>query len=172
MSIHLVMDTVHLTASLGIYKTTPLATTCLNKLMHVEKWETDYLQHEDISYKFTLAWVFVSHAQITMNTFINDYGDDSAYEGTAYSIIMSHDYFHNSPQLPTTSNFSVSDYVHTFLLQTISCEEWLCTATAISANTLIAVVHLTIFFFLQLPVFTSYFHSRIISYHFINSPVP
>ena len=34
---------------------------------------------------------------------------------------------------------------------------------------LIAVVHLTIFFFLQLPVFTCYFHSGIISYHFIHS---
>ena len=50
---------------------------CLNKLMHVENWETDQLQHDlyvDISYKFTLAWVFVSHActQINVNTFIND----------------------------------------------------------------------------------------------------
>ena len=50
---------------------------CLNKLMHVENWNTDHLQHYlyvDISYKFTLAWVFVSHActQTTINTFIND----------------------------------------------------------------------------------------------------
>ena len=50
---------------------------CLKKVMHVENWETDQLQHElyvDISYKFTLAWVFVSHActQITVNTFTND----------------------------------------------------------------------------------------------------
>ena len=50
---------------------------CLNKVMHVESWETDQLQHDlnvDISYKFTLAWVFVSHActQITVNTFTND----------------------------------------------------------------------------------------------------
>ena len=50
---------------------------CLNKLMHVENWNTDHLQHYlyvDIWYKFTLAWVFVSHActQITINTFIND----------------------------------------------------------------------------------------------------
>ena len=48
--------------------------TCFNKLMHVENWETDQLQHKlnvEISYKFILAWVFVSHAQITMNTFIN-----------------------------------------------------------------------------------------------------
>ena len=49
---------------------------CLNKLMHVENWNTDHLQHYlyvDISYKFTLAWVFVSHActQITINTFTN-----------------------------------------------------------------------------------------------------
>ena len=38
---------------------------CLNKLMHVENWNTDHLQHYlyvDISYKFALAWVFVSHA--------------------------------------------------------------------------------------------------------------
>ena len=37
----------------------------LNKVTHVENWETDQLQHYlyvDISYKFTLAWVFVSHA--------------------------------------------------------------------------------------------------------------
>ena len=36
---------------------------CLNKVIHVENWETDQLQHYlyvDISYKFTLAWVFVS----------------------------------------------------------------------------------------------------------------
>ena len=48
---------------------------CLNKLMHVENWETDHLQHDlDILYNFTLAWVFVSHActKINMNTFIND----------------------------------------------------------------------------------------------------
>ena len=50
---------------------------CLNKLMHVENWNTDHLQHYlyvDISYKFTLAWVFVSHArtQITITNFIND----------------------------------------------------------------------------------------------------
>ena len=50
---------------------------CLNKVMHVESWETNQLQHDlnvDISYKFTLAWVFVSHActQINVNTFIND----------------------------------------------------------------------------------------------------
>ena len=49
---------------------------CVNKVMHVDReWNTDHLQHylEDISYKFTLAWVFVSHActQITINTFTN-----------------------------------------------------------------------------------------------------
>ena len=42
-----------------------------------KNWETDHLQHDlygDISYKFTLSGVFVSHActQITMDTFIND----------------------------------------------------------------------------------------------------
>ena len=45
--------------------------------MHVENWETDHLQHDlyvDISYKFTFAWVLVSHTStwITMNTCIND----------------------------------------------------------------------------------------------------
>ena len=50
----------------------------------VENWETDQLQHDlyvNISYKFTLAWLFVSHAftQINVNTFIND------LVGTAYS---------------------------------------------------------------------------------------
>ena len=51
---------------------------CLNKFMHVENWESDHLQHDlyvDISNKFTLAWVFVSHActytQITVNSFMN-----------------------------------------------------------------------------------------------------
>ena len=50
---------------------------CLNKVMYVENWETDQLQHDmyvDISHKFTLAWAFVSRAckQITVNTFMND----------------------------------------------------------------------------------------------------
>ena len=43
MSIHLVRESVHLT----------VATSRLNKLMHVENWETDHLQHDlyvDISY--------------------------------------------------------------------------------------------------------------------------
>ena len=45
--------------------------------MLIENWNNDHLQHYlyvDISYKFTLTWVFVSHAltQITINTFIND----------------------------------------------------------------------------------------------------
>ena len=45
--------------------------------MLIENWNTDHLQHYlyvDISYKFTLAFIFVSHActQITINTFIND----------------------------------------------------------------------------------------------------
>ena len=51
---------------------------CLNKLMHVDNWNTDHFQRHlyvDISYKFTLAWFFVSHAcaQITINTFISDW---------------------------------------------------------------------------------------------------
>ena len=57
------------------FKTLCLWQPCLNKLMHVENWHTDYLQHYlyvDISYKFTLARVFVSHACTTINTFIND----------------------------------------------------------------------------------------------------
>ena len=44
--------------------------SCLNKVMHVENWETDQLQHDlyvDISHKFTLAWVFVSHAYTYFN---------------------------------------------------------------------------------------------------------
>ena len=50
---------------------------CLKKVVHVENWETYQLQHDlyvDISYKFTLAWVFVSHTctQITVNTLTND----------------------------------------------------------------------------------------------------
>ena len=43
---------------------------CLNKVIHVENWETDQLQHYlyvDISYKFTLAWVFVSHVCTQIN---------------------------------------------------------------------------------------------------------
>ena len=43
----------------------------------------------------------------------------------------------------------------------------LCTIT--SANTLIAVVHLTINIFRQLPAFTCYFHCSIASCHFIHS---
>ena len=68
------MEGVHLTISLGMLKTMP----CLNELMHVENCESDHLQHDlyvDISYEFTLAWVFVSHActQITlMNTCKSD----------------------------------------------------------------------------------------------------
>ena len=38
--------------------------------------------------------------------------------------------------------FSVSDYICTLLLQTITCQVWLCTTTV--ANNLIAVGHLTI----------------------------
>ena len=74
LSIHLIMEGVHLTVSLGMLKTM----LCLNELMHVENWESDHLQHDlyvDISYEFTLAWVFVSHActQITlMNTCMSD----------------------------------------------------------------------------------------------------
>ena len=50
---------------------------CLNKVVYVENWGTYQLQHGlyvDISYKFTLAWVFVSHTctQITVNTLTND----------------------------------------------------------------------------------------------------
>ena len=57
------------------FKTLCLWQPCLNKLMHVENWHTDHLQHYlyvDISCKFTLARVFVSHAGITINTFVND----------------------------------------------------------------------------------------------------
>ena len=43
----------------------------------------------------------------------------------------------------------------------------LCTTT--TANTLIAVVHLTINNFCQFPAFTCYFHCSIISCHFIHS---
>ena len=43
----------------------------------------------------------------------------------------------------------------------------LCTTT--TANTHIAVVHLTISIFLQFPAFTCYFHCSIISRHFIHS---
>ena len=44
---------------------------------NLKNYASDHLQHYlyvDISYKFTLAWVSVSHActQITINTFIND----------------------------------------------------------------------------------------------------
>ena len=68
---------VYIWLSVWEFKKLCLWQPCLNKLMHVENWETDQLQHDlyvDISYKFTLAWVFVSHActQITVNTFTND----------------------------------------------------------------------------------------------------
>ena len=61
----------------GNFKNSSSGCPCLNKVMHVENWETDQLQHDSyvsISYKFTLAWVFVSYAytQITVNTFTND----------------------------------------------------------------------------------------------------
>ena len=61
----------------GNFKNYSSGWPCLNKVMHVESWETNQLQHDlnvDISYKFSLAWVFVSHActQITVNTFTND----------------------------------------------------------------------------------------------------
>ena len=48
----------------GNLKNSSSGCPCLNKVMHVENWETDQLQHDlyvAISYKFTLAWVFVSH---------------------------------------------------------------------------------------------------------------
>ena len=68
---------VYVWLSVWEFKKLCLWQPCLNKLMHVENWNTDHFQrylYVDISYKFTLAWVFVSHAftQITRNTFIND----------------------------------------------------------------------------------------------------
>ena len=68
---------VYIWLSVCEFKKLCLWQPCLNKLMHVENWNTDHFQrylYVDISYKFTEAWVFVSHActQITINTFIND----------------------------------------------------------------------------------------------------
>ena len=52
-----------------------LSQTCLNKVMHVENWETDQLQHDlyvDISTNSLLHGYFFSHAcsQITVSTFV------------------------------------------------------------------------------------------------------
>jgi len=74
LSIHLVRECV-LWLSVWTFKEPCLWQPCLNKLMHVKNWRTDNLQQDlyvDISYKYTLAWVFVSHActQITMNTYM------------------------------------------------------------------------------------------------------
>ena len=53
-------------------------------------------------------------------------------------------------------------------LQTISCQVWLWTKT--SANTLIAVVHLTVqYIFPSITSITCCFHRSIISYYFIHS---
>ena len=105
LSIHLVMEGVHLTVSLGMLKTMP----CLNELMHVENWESDHLQHDlyvDISYEFTLTCVFVSHActQITlMNTCMSDlvpvYSDSVVMKALIFNVIISHDHFHNSHEM-------------------------------------------------------------------------
>ena len=56
-----------------ISKTIPLA-TILNKLMHVENWETMTCMWTIHTNSLLHAWVFVSHActQINVNTFIND----------------------------------------------------------------------------------------------------
>ena len=88
---------VYIWLSVWEFKKLCLRQPCLYKLMHVENWNTDHLQHYlyvDIWYKFTLAWVFVSHActQITINTFINDLVFFTVIiqcldEGTAYSVI-------------------------------------------------------------------------------------
>ena len=78
---------------------------CINKVMHVENWETDQLQHDlyvDISYKFTQC---------------KKESPEFRFPGVGIS--------------------------------------GLCTTT--SANTLIAVVHLPINIFRQLPAFTCYF---------------
>ena len=77
LSIYLVRESLYVTVSLGIWKTVSGNHVSTLMLMHVENSETDHLQHDlyvNISYKFTLAWVFVSHActLITMNTFVND----------------------------------------------------------------------------------------------------
>ena len=56
---------VYIWLSVWEFKKLCLWQPCLNKLMHVENWNTDHFQrylYVDISYKFTLAWVFVSHA--------------------------------------------------------------------------------------------------------------
>ena len=73
----------------------------LNKLMHVENWNTDHLQH----YLYEL--VFVSHActQITINTFINDlvFFTVRIQYWWGYRIISNHEswslWIHSSPQL-------------------------------------------------------------------------
>ena len=70
-----IWSSIHLTDSLGISK--PMALASLIKLMHVENWETDHLQHDlyvDISNKFTFAWVLVMHecTRIIINTCRND----------------------------------------------------------------------------------------------------
>ena len=67
---------------------------CLNKVMHVENWETDQLQHYlyvDISYSLFHGYLFVLHVHNTNcehfhKWFGTLYRDN---EGTAYSIIIS-----------------------------------------------------------------------------------
>ena len=56
---------VYIRLSVWEFKNLCLWQPCLNKRIHVENCKTDHLQHYlyvSISYKFTLAWVFVSHA--------------------------------------------------------------------------------------------------------------
>ena len=74
--------------------------------------ETDHLQYDlfvNISYKFTLAEVFVSYActRITLNTCLGDkkigtfYTDSVLYDELmpTYSMIISHDHLNNSHEL-------------------------------------------------------------------------
>ena len=54
---------VYLFLSVWEFKKLCLWQPRLDKLMHIENWNTDHLQHYlyvDVSYKFTLAWVFVN----------------------------------------------------------------------------------------------------------------
>ena len=113
-----------------------LSQTCLNKVMHVENWETDQLQHDlyvDISTNSLLhGYLFLMHVHKYCEHFrINDlvlFTRIIQWEGTAYSIIIINTILLNCilNDIATCNfYFSVSDYVCTILLKTISCQVWL-----------------------------------------------
>ena len=161
MSIQLVKESVHLTVNVGISKTLPLAT--MSEQAHacwkLRNWSPSTWLVCGHFIQIYSCMVFVSHACMYTNNFEHIYKwfgtfcrDESLLMRVLYNnnhelwslwvIILLNCILNHGDIATCNFYFSVSDYkVCTLLLQTISCQVWLCTTT--SVNSLIAVVHYT-----------------------------